>query len=71
MSYTFVPIPNLKIALVDTRNFVVSKSSKNSLKIYDAFNKGLKIMKEEGLVDKFYTDSGFYNKNVEDWILIK
>lgn len=69
--YTFIPIPNLKIALVDTRNFVVSKDSLHSLIIYNALNKGLELMREEGLITKFYTDSGFYNEKVEDWILIK
>ncbi len=69
--YTFIPIPNLKIALVDTRNFVVSKDSPHSLDIYKALNKGLELMRKEGLVTKFYTDSGFYNEKVEDWVLIK
>ncbi len=65
-----VPVPNIKTSLLGKRVFIVSKKSKNGDAIFKALNKGIKIMHEEGLIEKAYTQSGFYNKKVIDWKLL-
>lgn len=63
----FVPIPNLKIGLMATRHFVVSKKHPDGEKLFKALNIGLKVMKEKGLIKKIYIESGFINPNVKNW----
>ena len=66
----FIPIPNLKIQLRDTRNFAISKKHAHGLAVYKAFNKGLELLKEKGVVKKAYQQSGFFNSRVTNWKII-
>ncbi len=68
--FTFVPIIGVKIALADPRIFAVSKKHPMGQIVYESLNKGLKIMKERGIIEKIYIESGFYNQKVKDWQLI-
>ncbi len=68
--FTFVPIKGVKIALADPRIFAVSKKHPMGQIVYESLNKGLKIMKERGIIEKIYIESGFYNQKVKDWQLI-
>lgn len=63
----FLPIPNLKVGLKGSRHFAISKKYKNSKEIFEALNKGIKILKTEGIIKKAYEESGFFNQNVKDW----
>lgn len=64
---SLVPIPNVKMALDDTRHWVVSKKHPEGQAIYQALQKGLKQMLGEGRFSKAYRESGFYNDKVEHW----
>ncbi len=68
--FTFVPIKGVKIALADPRIFAVSKKHPMGQIVYESLNRGLKIMKERGIIEKIYIESGFYNQKVKDWQLI-
>lgn len=63
----FYPIKNIKISLDGSRHFAVSKVSKNGKQIFEALNKGLILMEKEGLINKIYIDSGFFNPSVKNW----
>ncbi|MCP4324261.1 MAG: hypothetical protein GY787_20870 [Alteromonadales bacterium] len=72
MSFTpegihLVPVPNIKIGLQGTRHFAVSKRHPKGKEVIKALDAGIKLMKEHGIVDKAYSDSGFFNAKVKDW----
>lgn len=66
-----VPIPNLKIGLAGSRHLAVSRNNPNGKIFNAALHLGLLLLKEEGIVEKAYRDSGFYNSKVANWDLIK
>ncbi|UTJ05278.1 hypothetical protein [Arcobacter roscoffensis] len=63
----FVPIPNLKVGLEGTRHFAISKAHPKAKEIFKALNKGIEILRKEGLITKAYKQSGFFNKKVHNW----
>ncbi len=63
----FLPIENIKIELLGVRTFVVSKVHPRGKEFLEALNRGLMEMDRRGLLDKIYTQSGFYNEKVKDW----
>ncbi len=72
MSFTpegvhLVPVPEIKIGLQGSRHFAVSKRNASGKRVIEALNRGIKKLKEQGLVDKAYTDSGFFNNKVKEW----
>ncbi|WP_022940815.1 hypothetical protein [Psychromonas hadalis] len=72
MSFTpegihLVPVQGLKIGLQGTRHFAVSKRHPKGKEVIKALDKGIKLMKEQGIVYKAYSDSGFFNEKVKNW----
>lgn len=65
--YNIVAIPNVKIALNDSRHFVVSKKHPLGKQTFDALQKGLKILNERGMIEKAYRQAGFINDDVSNW----
>lgn len=65
-----VPVPNIKTSLLGKRVFIVSKKPKDGNAMFKALNKGIQIMHKEGLIEKAYEQSGFYNNKIKDWKLI-
>ncbi len=61
------PIPNVKIAIKGTRHIVINKHNSNSLKIYNALQKGLKAMRKQGTISQAFQEAGFINAKVKDW----
>lgn len=66
---TYIPIPNIKIMLPDSRHFVVSKNHPDGKRVFEALNKGLKIMRQSGQIESFYRQAGFINSQVTQWKL--
>lgn len=62
-----VPIQGIKVGLIGSRHFCISKKHPQGLFIYNALNKGLKEMDEQGIIRKIYRDCGFFNERVESW----
>lgn len=65
-----VPIPNIKIGLKGSRRFFVHKNTPNSELIFDALQKGLKELRNQGLIRKRYEETGFYHPDVKEWKLL-
>ncbi|KZN50249.1 hypothetical protein [Pseudoalteromonas luteoviolacea] len=63
----YVPIQNIKMMLPDSRHFIVSKNHPQGEMIFAALNRGLKILRAQGVLDKALQQSGFINHLVEDW----
>ncbi|WNO09445.1 hypothetical protein [Teredinibacter sp. KSP-S5-2] len=66
--HNLVPIPNLKLALPGSRHFVISKKHPNGPELFEALNKGIKILRESGRVSKAYEQAGIFNARVKDWV---
>lgn len=64
---TLVPIPNFKIGLVGTRHFAVSRNHEFSWLFNVSLHTGLMQLKRDGVVEKAFVDSGFWNRTVRDW----
>jgi hypothetical protein len=64
---TLVPIPDVKIALMGTRHFAISRSHYLGWAFNTSLHRGLMAMKKEGLLVKAYSDSGFLNPKSRDW----
>jgi len=62
-----IPVPNVKIGLQGTRHFAVSKRHPKGKEAIKALDAGILLLKEQGIVEKAYRDSGFFNKEVKDW----
>ncbi|AOT09321.1 hypothetical protein [Pseudoalteromonas luteoviolacea] len=63
----YVPIQNIKMMLPDSRHFIVSKNHPQGEMIFAALNRGLKILRAQGVLDKALQQSGFISHLVEDW----
>lgn len=66
----FVPIPNLKVMLPDSRHFVVSKQHPEGKLIFEALEKGLVELNEQDKIARFYQQAGFINPQVKEWQLV-
>ena len=64
---SLVPVRGIKIGLIGSRHFVVSKNYPNSEKIYQALQKGVQQLRRNGEIQDAFVQSGFYNKAVKDW----
>ncbi len=65
--YHIVAIDGIKIALNDSRHFVVSKKHPRGKETFEALQKGLKILRKRGTIIKVFKQSGFFNKKVQGW----
>ncbi|AIY67210.1 hypothetical protein [Pseudoalteromonas piratica] len=65
--YKIVAIPNVKVALEDSRHFVVSKNHPLGKETFEALQRGLKILRQRGLIEKAYRQAGFINDDVSNW----
>jgi len=62
------PIPGVKIVLKGTRHFFINKDSPHSRAVFAALQRGLKILKQRGEIDRALLESGITNKAVADWV---
>jgi hypothetical protein len=62
-----VPIPNVKIALMGTRHFAVSRAHSLGWDFNTSLHRGLMSLKKDGIVEKAYADCGFLNPLASEW----
>lgn len=65
--FRFIPIPNVKLGLLGSRHFAVSKKYPKGKELFEALNQGLQILKERGTIKKAYQQAGFFNARVSHW----
>ena len=66
-NYKIYALKGIKISLNDSRHFVVSRNHPLGKKTFIALQKGLKILREQGAIDKAYRQSGFFNDETKNW----
>ncbi|MFC4361988.1 substrate-binding periplasmic protein [Simiduia curdlanivorans] len=64
------PIPGVKVAFPAERAFAVSKNTPFSQALFTALQIGLKEMRKSGEIEQAYKDSGFFNAQSQQWLLI-
>ncbi len=67
---TLLPIPKLKTALPGKRVWMVSKAHPQGSVIFEQLQRGLAKLREQGRVQRAYTECGFLNAEVKDWQLL-
>jgi len=65
--YHITAIEGVKIALNDSRHFVVSKNHPQGKMVFQALQKGLKTLRAQGVIEKAYRQSGFITEKVTHW----
>ena len=65
---TLIPVDGVKVSLMGSRHFVIAKQHPNSADILLAVNKGLSQLRNDGIVRKAFTESGFFNERVTHWL---
>ncbi|MFH6953982.1 hypothetical protein ACHSBP_12915 [Pseudoalteromonas sp. XMcav1-K] len=55
-----VPVPNVAIELKDSRHFVISRNHPLGSQAYLALEKGLNMLRNQGEIEKAYTQAGFF-----------
>jgi hypothetical protein len=68
--YEITAIEGIKVALNDSRHFVVSKKHPKGKETFIALQKGLTILRQRGTITKAFQESGFFNKHVKNWSVI-
>lgn len=68
--FRLIPIPNLKLALNDSRHFAISKIHADGEKVHQALNIGIRAMKKDGTWLRAYRESGVLDPRVDHWQLI-
>ena len=68
--HNLIAVDGVKVLLNDSRHFLVSKHHLHGKETFQALQKGLKILRQKGLIEKAYRQSGFFNDKVKNWITI-
>jgi hypothetical protein len=55
-----IPVKNIGVLLKDSRHFVISKSHPKGQEAFMAINRGLKILRQQGAIEKAYQQAGFF-----------
>ena len=69
-NYHIVAIDGVKLALDDSRHFVVSRAHPQGYEAFEALEKGLTELRKLGTIERAYRQCGFFNPRVENWILL-
>lgn len=65
-----VPIPGLKVVLHGTRHWVASKKHPLGPQAFAALEQGIQELRAQGRIRRAYTEAGFFNPLVSDWVVI-
>jgi len=67
MGITLVPVQGMKIKLAGSRGWVVSLTHAQGPEAYKAIEKGLVILRKQGVITRAYRAAGVINDSVADW----
>lgn len=65
-----LPIPDIKVALADSRHWVVSRHNAEGAYVAQALDRGLALQRQNGTIVRAYTESGFFHPAVKSWALL-
>lgn len=67
---SLVPVPGIKVVLPGNRCWMVSRKHPQGEKVFTALNKGLRILQQDGTINRAFTESGFFHSRVKGWRVI-
>ena len=67
---TLIPVPKIMIALNDSRHFMISKQHPDGELVYEALEKGLAILREEGFIERIMSEVKVYRDDLSDWEIL-
>jgi hypothetical protein len=62
-----VPVPGYKVAILGSRSWVVSAAAPGAHQILQALAKGEKLLRDNGTIERAFSESGFFNQKVAGW----
>lgn len=62
-----MPVQGLKVKLAGSRGWAVSLTHPAGVEAYAAIEKGLAVLRDEGVIVRAYRGSGVINERVADW----
>ncbi len=65
-----VPVPGIKICLVESRHFLISQRHPHGKLIYDALEKGLAVMRKQGTLKKLLKQGGYTCPAARNWTVL-
>ncbi|NTS75615.1 hypothetical protein HR060_01940 [Catenovulum sp. SM1970] len=68
--FKLIPIPNIAMALNDSRHVTISNKHPESQLMLEALNKGLSQLNDDNKIHQALAQSGFYNTQTADWPVI-
>lgn len=68
--YRIQALPGIKVAMDDSRHFIVSKKHPQGAQTFAALQKGLAVLRASGEIESAYQKCGFFNQDVADWQLL-
>ncbi|MEJ6005934.1 hypothetical protein WG899_10280 [Paucibacter sp. AS339] len=63
-----IPIPGIKIAMQGTRHYLISRNHPEGAQLKARLDAGLQVLRQQGRIRKAYTQSGFFNPAVSQWL---
>lgn len=67
---TLVPVPGALIQQELSHHFLISKNHPDSERVYPALEKGLNIMRQQGLIKKYYRQQIFFLDDFPHWKIL-
>lgn len=64
---TLVPITGYKVGIAGSRSWIISRRTSNAEQILNALSAGIKILRENGTIERAYSESGFFNPKIANW----
>jgi hypothetical protein len=62
-----VPVPNCKIALPESRSWLIAANSPHAAALSEALEAGIKHLRSEGRIRRAFEQSGFFNARTARW----
>jgi hypothetical protein len=70
MGITLVPVEGMKVKLAGSRGWVISLTNAQGPTAYEVIEKGLAILREQGIITRAYRAAGVINSDVSDWTVL-
>lgn len=66
----FIPVPNYKVRLRGSRHFAVSAKHPLGASVYAELEKGIQLLRKDGVIKEGYSQAGFFNEQTKDWQVV-
>jgi hypothetical protein len=62
-----VPVPGCKVALSGSRSWIIAKNLPHAKALAEALKQGVKILREDGRIERAFMESGFFHPKATRW----